>query len=417
MKRFLFLIPFFLFAATPTQELTNLYSLHCQNPSDIFELVPVLRRYAIQCDSVTEIGVRNMVSTWGLLHGLAENDTPHRKYVGIDIGRAEDYIFNKAVQLSKDNGIEFQFIQENDMNIDIEPTDLLFIDTLHIYAQLTYELEKFCSKAKRYIIMHDTSQTFEYRDCESYQGDYSEYPSFISRTKRGLWPAVVDFLDRHPEWVLQERLDFCNGMTVLRRADLNDFLIDHYPDVYRQVNLLPFDPHGWYGHHDHFSQLITSNTKIAVEIGTWLGLSTRDIANMLPPDGKIYAVDTWLGSIEHQEGAPCYHPILPNLYRQFLSNVIHAKLEDKIVPVRMRSVHAASVFATLNIRPDLIYIDGSHDYVSVMKDLEAWYPLLNKEGIICGDDYGYPDIYKAVNDFAQKHNLRVVTQTLWQLVK
>lgn len=193
------------------------YDLHNERPADINEHLPTLRRYAQECSTVLELGVRNIVSTWGFLMGLAENGSPLKSYIGVDIGLPEEDILDLAVKLTKENGIDFQFWQQNDMNIEIDETDLLMIDTLHIYAQLTFELEKFSPKISKYIIMHDTSETFEFRDCLSYMGDYSEYPASIDRTKHGLWTAVEDFLNRHPEWTLHERYKNNNGLTVLKR--------------------------------------------------------------------------------------------------------------------------------------------------------------------------------------------------------
>ena len=48
------------------------YQLHWRQPSDINEHLPHLRRLAKECPSVTELGVRSMNSTWGLLLGLSE---------------------------------------------------------------------------------------------------------------------------------------------------------------------------------------------------------------------------------------------------------------------------------------------------------------------------------------------------------
>ncbi|MBS0648191.1 MAG: hypothetical protein JSS10_03080 [Verrucomicrobia bacterium] len=198
-------------------ELQQQFNLHHERPSDINEHLPTLRRLAKECSSVVELGVRNIVSTWGLLIGLAENQYPNRTYIGVDLGLPTPEIFSLVKRLATTNRISYQHIQANDMYIDIKETDLLFIDTLHIYAHLTYELEKFSPKIRKYIAIHDTSDTFEYRDCTSYQGDYSEYPFYLNREKAGLWTAVVDFLARHPEWTLYERHTNNNGLTVLKR--------------------------------------------------------------------------------------------------------------------------------------------------------------------------------------------------------
>ncbi len=57
--------------------------------------------------------------------------------------------------------------------------------------------------------------------------------------------------------------------------------------------------------------------------------------------------------------------------------------------------------------PDFIYIDGNHEYEYIKKDLELYWEILNKGGIIAGHDIQYDDISKAVLEFANKENVDV----------
>ncbi len=202
-------------------ELRRLYEHHCRESSDIVDHIPVLRQLSQECSSVVEIGVRSMVSTWGIFQGLSESAASTRSYLGIDLVYPPTNTFNTAQRLAEANGISFQFWQINDMTInvaDMGSIDMLFIDSLHTYCHLTYELEKFCPIVRKYITLHDTSEPWGNGDDNTYFGDYSEYPAEYDRCKRGLWPAVVDFLARHPEWILQERRLNCHGFTILKRV-------------------------------------------------------------------------------------------------------------------------------------------------------------------------------------------------------
>lgn len=206
-----------------------LYKLHHEFPSDINEHLPLLRKLSSECSSVVEIGIRSIVSTWGVLQGLSESPLKNRSYLGIDIDAPPEELLGLAKSLAEGNGIDFSFCQANDMDIDLEPTDLLFIDTLHTYCHLTYELEKFAPHVRKYIAMHDTSEPWGNIDDYGYHGDYSEYPAHFDKTKRGLWPAVVDFLHRHPEWSLQRRHLNNHGFTILKRRSTDNspsFLMD-----------------------------------------------------------------------------------------------------------------------------------------------------------------------------------------------
>ncbi len=204
----------------PSESLKLQYDIHHLQASDINEHLPTLRQLAMQCSSVVEIGLRGLVSTWGILQGLSESQAPSRTYLGIDISYPPvNKLFN-ADSLAESNGIAFQFLQANDLNIDIDSTDMLFIDTHHTYKQLTAELDKHSPNVRKYIAMHDTSGPWGNNDEPDEYHINQSYPPHIDSMKHGLWPAVEDFLLRHPEWSLKERYFNNNGFTVLeRKAD------------------------------------------------------------------------------------------------------------------------------------------------------------------------------------------------------
>ena len=194
-----------------------IYEQYLSLPSDIQSHLPFLKRIAQDCSSVVEIGMRNMVSTHALLMGLSKSNSKKRSYLGIDLISPPLSILASARYLSKHSQIQFRFKKANDLEIDLKPVEFLFIDSLHTYCHLTYELEKFSPKISHYIALHDTSDPWGTKDDDSYSGDYSEYPSWIDRNKKGLWPAVQDFLVRHPEWFLQERNKLGHGLTILKK--------------------------------------------------------------------------------------------------------------------------------------------------------------------------------------------------------
>jgi hypothetical protein len=164
----------------------------------------------------------------------------------------------------------------------------------------------------------------------------------------------------------------------------------------------------------------THHVKTIIEVGSFLGLSTRHIASHLPKGGKVYAVDHWKGSIEHQPGGSAWHPSLPFLYEQFLSNVIHAQLTHKIIPLRMDSAEAAALpcFVLKTVIPDLIYIDASHETEAVYADLTRWYPFVQGHGILCGDDWTWPSVRFAVEQFASEQGLAISAGfNFWRLIE
>ena len=58
---------------------------------------------------------------------------------------------------------------------------------------------------------------------------------------------------------------------------------------------------------------------------------------------------------------------------------------------------------------DWVYVDASHSYEGVTRDLENVLQIVKKDGKIFGDDYSdnKPQVRDAVKDFAKKHNFTV----------
>lgn len=66
---------------------------------------------------------------------------------------------------------------------------------------------------------------------------------------------------------------------------------------------------------------------------------------------------------------------------------------------------------------DFIYIDGAHDYESVVQDLECYLPKVKRGGLIGGHDYNkwyepYEDVMRAVDHVVGKPN-KVYPDTSW----
>ncbi len=176
---------------------------------------------------------------------------------------------------------------------------------------------------------------------------------------------------------------------------------------YESIFVLPEDPHGWFS--DVNAKVLDEaikkiNPLIIIEIGTWLGSSACFMAKRLRPEARLYAVDHWMFGSETVLKTPSLNKKLPTLYQQFLSNVIIRGLTDKIIPVRMSSMEAAN---SLNIKADLIYIDGAHDEESVYNDIIAWHPKLSENGKMYGDDYFCPTVQKGLSRAANNLELKI----------
>ena len=86
-----------------------------------------------------------------------------------------------------------------------------------------------------------------------------------------------------------------------------------------------------------------------------------------------------------------------DLYNIFLSNIKPVK--HVINPIKMISWEAADLYKDESL--DFVFIDAAHDYESVKKDINAWYPKIKKGGVIAGHDYftSPSNVKRAVDEF------------------
>jgi hypothetical protein len=114
------------------------------------------------------------------------------------------------------------FYEQSDLDCPMEKTDLLFIDTWHVYGHLKRELARWNTNVSKYIIMHDTTvdewQGETIRCCMNAKAQSIASGIPLDEINKGLWPAVEEFLKEHSEWVLHERFTNNNGLTILKRV-------------------------------------------------------------------------------------------------------------------------------------------------------------------------------------------------------
>jgi predicted O-methyltransferase YrrM len=78
------------------------------------------------------------------------------------------------------------------------------------------------------------------------------------------------------------------------------------------------------------------------------------------------------------------------------------KYGDRVTFVRRTGESASHEWEEQSV--DFVYIDGLHDYASISRDIELWYPKVRTGGIIAGHDYhpDIPDVIRAVDEFREK---------------
>jgi glycogen synthase len=142
----------------------------------------------MKCEHITEFGVRTGVSTRAFLKA----GKTLRSYDLVQDATVQG-LFYAARRIQ-----DAKYYPADTLNLEIDRTDLLFIDTDHTYEQLSAELWLHADKVNKYIIFHDT--TYHCAD---------------------LVPAIFEFLDYHKgDWLIEKHFRNNNGLTIIKRKEV-----------------------------------------------------------------------------------------------------------------------------------------------------------------------------------------------------
>lgn len=143
--------------------------------------------YASKVSHITELGVYTGLTTTAFLLGKPKI---LRSY---DITDKFFHLQSMLKKIASENNIDYKFHLGNSCSIDIESTEMLFIDTNHKEKITTQELNLHHSKVSKYIMLHDTTA----------------WP--------GVMLAVAKFLPMHKEWHICYHDNNGCGLTVLKK--------------------------------------------------------------------------------------------------------------------------------------------------------------------------------------------------------
>jgi SAM-dependent methyltransferase len=139
-----------------------------------------------------------------------------------------------------------------------------------------------------------------------------------------------------------------------------------------------------------------------IEIGCWKGRTTHALLSGCK--GPVVAVDHFRGSVGEDEAhaeAKEY-----DISAEFYSNVGHFK---NLGLLKMDSIEASKFFVERSF--DMVFIDGSHDYDSVLADIKAWFTKSRK--LFCGHDFNWPGVERAVHQMFG--GVASVSGSLWSV--
>ena len=196
------------------------YKRCCDTHGDISEHLPTLARYSRECSTISEMGVRTVVSTWAFLKGLLENNSYEKKLICVDIEDAPN--IQEISNFVRNLGVDMTFLKCDSATVNIPQVDLLFIDTFHVYGHLKRELAKHHASVKKYIIMHDTVSDAIYgearREHFNIEQTMKNTGYSLYDITHGMIQAIYEFLADHPEWRIEADYKNNNGLMVLKRV-------------------------------------------------------------------------------------------------------------------------------------------------------------------------------------------------------
>lgn len=143
--------------------------------------------------------------------------------------------------------------------------------------------------------------------------------------------------------------------------------------------------------------------RLIVEIGVFEGASTCWWSdNFLEhPFSRLISIDPFTGSSEHLADDQ-YKETLKTLEFTARNNVAFSKQPGK---VEVLKGYSWEVYAKLREQfkngIDILYIDGAHEPEEVVRDASLYAPHVKSGGAIIFDDYGHPDVQRAINSCLQ----------------
>lgn len=138
-----------------------------------------------------------------------------------------------------------------------------------------------------------------------------------------------------------------------------------------------------------------------VEIGALFGKSTRALVDNTP--GTVTTYDNFRGPIER----PLPPFLAPHVYGLF-----EWYCADAMMTGKLRVVIADHNNVTYDGQPDMVFLDGSHQFFDVKRDIETWRLKIAPGGLLCGHDIQFPDVKAAVQETLGKFKVAKDT-TIW----
>ena len=170
-------------------------------------------------------------------------------------------------------------------------------------------------------------------------------------------------------------------------------------------------------------EILKARPKYFLEVGVFHGVTARNVCEALH---KIHGNDfKYIGLDLFEEGDENKNEIIPNttfsnplktFYFKFLKRQnpysleavkdLLSKFQDNIHLIKGNSNKILSNIDMSKI--DYVFLDGGHDYSTVINDLNCCLDVIKNNGIVLCDDYDLshaPGVKKAIDEFVKNNKL------------
>ena len=172
------------------------------------------------------------------------------------------------------------------------------------------------------------------------------------------------------------------------------------------------------------NEIAEKNPKIFLEVGVFHGVTARNVCELL---SKIHGNDfNYIGLDLFEEGAETKNEVIPNtkfnnplktLYFNYIKRInpysvegVEDLLSKYKNNVSLLKGYSNKLLKKINMsKIDYVFLDGGHDYSTVINDLNCCNEVVQNGGTVLCDDYDLsyaPGVKKAIDEFTLENNLK-----------
>ena len=172
------------------------------------------------------------------------------------------------------------------------------------------------------------------------------------------------------------------------------------------------------------NEVLKKKPKIFLEVGVFHGVSARNVCELLykihRDDFKYIGLDLFEKNLDNKD------EVIPNTKFSNPLKTIYFNYIKKQNPYSLEAVselldkfkknttlikgNSNNILKKIDMsKIDYVFLDGGHEYTTVMNDLSCCIEVINQNGTVLCDDYDLsyaPGVKKAIDEFVKKNDLK-----------